>query len=439
MITVNERIVQYNAAGEALAAAANRVREATDEDLATAEAEFRAAQSEFQRCKVNMELDGEARAVPAFKPVPVADPTMLGMSAAEVRQYSLVKALRALMNAKLGEPNAWKEAGLEREASEMVARAMGKDPQGFFVPMDVQQRAGMTTGDATFAGNLVETSVLGASFIDLLRNRLAVRQAGCTYLGGLVGNIAVPRQTAAGTFYWVGATDNSALTGESHPTVDQVTMTPHVGGAYSDIGRSLILQSSIDVENMVANDIAKICALGIDLAALSGTGLTVYPKGVAAQTNVGSVIGGTDGAAPTWANIVAFETAVAAANADVGSMAYIVNAKTRGYLKSTPKVATYSATMMWDNASPDAPLNGYKTVVSNQARSDLTKGLGTGLSEIFFGNWADLIIGQWGSLDILVDPYTGGTAGTVRIIALQDVDVCVRHGESFARMADAIC
>ncbi len=92
--------------------------------------------------------------------------------------------------------------------------------------------------------------------------------------------------------------------------------------------------------------------------------------------------------------------------------------------------------MVWEaNASP---LNGYPAHVTNQVASDLTRGTGTGLSAIFFGNWADLIIGHWGTLDILVDPYTGGTSGTVRVIALQDVDVVVRQPASFAAMLDAI-
>ena len=48
------------------------------------------------------------------------------------------------------------------------------------------------------------------------------------------------------------------------------------------------------------------------------------------------------------------------------------------------------------------------------------------------------MIGMWGSLDIMVDPYTGSTAGTVRVVALQDVDVAVRNIESFATMVDAL-
>ena len=147
------------------------------------------------------------------------------------------------------------------------------------------------------------------------------------------------------------------------------------------------------------------------------------------------MIGGVNGLAPNWGHIVALETEVAVDNADVGALAYMTNARVRGRLRTTSKAGT-EAIMVW--GENNEPLNGYKAFVTNQVRSDLTRGTGTNLSAIFFGNWADLIIGQWGTLDILVDPYTGGTSGTVRVIALQDVDVAVRQPMSFAAMLDAI-
>ncbi|MBT9154932.1 MAG: hypothetical protein DDT39_01618 [Firmicutes bacterium] len=197
-----------------------------------------------------------------------------------------------------------------------------------------------------------------------------------------------------------------------------------------------MLQSSIDVDNFVRSDLATVLALAIDLAALHGTGVANQPRGIANTTGIGVVIGGVNGAVPTWANVVGLETAAAILNADVGSLSYITNARVRGRMKTTQKVATTDSVMLWEtNVSP---LNGYPVHVTNQVRSDLTRGTGTGLSAIFFGNWADLLIGQWGTLDILVDPYTGGTSGTVRVIALQDVDVAVRQPASFSAMLDAI-
>ncbi|MGF6348983.1 HK97 family phage major capsid protein [Variovorax sp. W2I14] len=82
-------------------------------------------------------------------------------------------------------------------------------------------------------------------------------------------------------------------------------------------------------------------------------------------------------------------------------------------------------------------MNGYRAAVTNAVPSNIAKGTGTDLSALIFGNFADLVIGMWGGLDLMVDPYTHSTTGTVRVTALQDVDVGVRNVESFATMEDA--
>jgi hypothetical protein len=133
---------------------------------------------------------------------------------------------------------------------------------------------------------------------------------------------------------------------------------------------------------------------------------------------------------------VKLETEIAADNADLGALAYITNTKVRGKLKETEKFTNGGREIWQDGATP---LNGYAAYVSNQVLSNLTKGSSSGVcSAIFFGNWADLIYGNWGVMDVLVDPYTGGTSGTLRVISLVDMDVIVRHPESFCLMADAL-
>lgn len=123
-------------------------------------------------------------------------------------------------------------------------------------------------------------------------------------------------------------------------------------------------------------------------------------------------------------------------NADIGSLAYVTNAKVRGKLKGTEKASSTGMFVWGDNSTP---LNGYNAVVTNQVSSALTKGSSSGVcSAIFFGNWADLVIGMWGGLDLLVDPYTASTTGSVRVVAMQDIDIAVRHPESFAAMLDAL-
>jgi HK97 family phage major capsid protein len=351
----------------------------------------------------------------------------VGMTDKEVRQYSLIRAINAQLRGD------WRGAELEADASRAVAQKLGKEPQGFFLPYDVQTRD-MTVGTTTAGGYLKETQLASGSFIEMLRNRMVLNAAGAQMLTGLVGDVAIPKQSAGATAYWVA---ESGAPTESQQTLAQVALAPKTVGAWTDISRKLLKQASIDVEGFVQRDIATVVGLAIDLAGLHGTGSNNQPTGVAATSGIGSVAGGDNGLAPTWAHVVQLETEVAQDNADVGAMAYVTNAKVRGKLKTTQVTATYGDRMIW--ADGPTPLNGYRSLVSNQVSSALTKGSSSGVcSAIFFGNWADLIIGMWGGLDVLVDPYTGGTSGTVRVIALQDVDVAIRHAESFAAMLDAL-
>ena len=191
------------------------------------------------------------------------------------------------------------------------------------------------------------------------------------------------------------------------------------------------------LSSFTQRDLATTLALGIQQAAINGSGASNQPLGILGTSGIGSVVGGTNGLAPTWDHIVDLETAVAVANADVGTLGYLTNAKVRGKLKKTFVDSPGSGERVWQQG--DAPLNGYRAGVTNAVPSNLDKGTANDLcSAILFGNWADLIIGMWGGLDLLVDPYTGGAAGTVRVIVHQDVDVAVRHAESFSAMLDAL-
>jgi len=361
-------------------------------------------------------------------PLPTAD---IGLTQREAKNFSFIRAINALAATGAESRKAREMAAFEIECSNAVSEKMGKEARGIFVPTEVQNRD-LVVGTATAGGHTVATDLLASSFIDLLRNRMSVMAAGARMMTGLVGNIAIPRQTGAATAYWV--TESNAPT-ESQQAFDQVLMSPKTVGAFTDISRKLLLQSSIDVEALVRSDLATVLGLEIDRAALNGSGSAPEPRGVMQTVGIGSVIGGGTGLAPNWGHIVALETAIATANADIGNMAYITNAKVRGKLKGTFVDGPGTGIPVFQQG--DTPLNGYRAIISNQVPSNLVKTT-TGLSAILFGNWADLMVGMWGSLDLMVDPYTHSTSGTVRVVALQDVDVAVRHVESFAAMLDAI-
>jgi len=350
--------------------------------------------------------------------------TKIGMSDKEADSFSIVRAVNALVTGN------WNDAGFEREASDSMAGKLGKRAQGFYIPTDVLMRD-LNVTTSTAGGHTVSTDLLSGSFIDMLRNKMSVVGLGATMMNDLVGNIAIPRQTGGATSYWVA--ESGAVT-ESQPAFDQVTLSPSTVGAFSDVSRRLLLQSSMDVEAFIRNELATTLALEIDRAAIEGSGSSNQPTGILNVSGIGAVAGGTNGAAPDWADIVDLESAVSVDNADMGALGYLTNASVRGKLLQTEK-ASSTGQYIWGEGNT---LRGYNAAVSNQVPSDLTKGSGTGLSAILFGNWNDLIIGTWGGIDINIDTSTGSASGTVRVVALQDVDVAVRHAESFASMQDAI-
>ncbi len=356
----------------------------------------------------------------------------IGMTGKEKRQFSFVRAINAAASRN------WKDAGLEREASDAVALLTKRSPQGFFVPNDMtSHKRVMTVGTPSAGGNLVATDLLSESFIDLLRNKMLVRQMGAQILGGLVGDVAVPSQTGGATSYWVPEGGDPTV---SQPVLGQLGMTPKTVGAFTDISRKLLLQSSIDVENLVKMDLSTVLALAIDLAAINGSGASNQPTGILNTVGIGDEAGGTNGGAPTWANIVNLWKLVAGANAAFGTLGFLTTVNAAAKLMTTEK-ATGTAQFIW----PDFPgedglarLAGFRAGVTEQVPSNLSKGTGSNLSAIIFGNFSDLIIGEWGALDVLVDPFTGGISGTTRVRVLQDIDVLVRRPASFSVMADAI-
>jgi HK97 family phage major capsid protein/HK97 family phage prohead protease len=332
----------------------------------------------------------------------------IGLSKKEVRSFSFQRAIASLMSP--GDRKLRELAAFEFEASEAAGKRYGVTPQGVMVPTDVLRRDINTSDD----NEIVATNLLAGSFIDVLRNASSVMQAGARMMPGLVGNVAIPKKATASTAAWI-STEGGASS-ESEPTFAQVTLAPKTVGAYTDMTRQAILQSTPAIEALIRDDLTQALALAIDKAGLEGSGASGQPTGIlnTAGVNKPSAFAA---AVPTFAEMVALETALAEDNALMGSLAYITDAATYGGLKTKSKD---SGSGMFVLEGGEA--NGYRVIRSQQATA----------GNVYFGNFADLLIGMWGGLDLTVDPYTASTSGTVRIVALQSVDVAVRHAVSFA-------
>jgi len=338
----------------------------------------------------------------------------IGLTEKEVKNFSLMRAINALANPH--DRKAQEAAAFEFECSRAAAEQYGRTSQGIMLPTDVLNNwtRDLSAGTDT---DMHGEDYRGGDFIDILRNESSVMRAGATILNGLSGDVRIPKKATAAASTWV--TEGNTVS-ESEMTVSNVAMTPRHLGAFTDITRQLLQQSSLSVEALVRDDLAQAIALAIDLGALMGDGSAGQPTGINSTSGINSVVLADLGATtdvPSFAEVVEMESAVAADNALRGNLAYIMNSAMYGALKTTEK-ATGTAQFV---VEPGNTVNGYNAIVSNQVTT----------GDAFFGAYQDLLVGFWSGLDILVDPYAGATAGNVRIIAMQTCDVAVRHAESF--------
>ena len=342
---------------------------------------------------------------------PLETPKDIGLSKKEMKRFSLVKGINALANPS--DRAAQRNAEFEFECSAAASEAYGRNSQGLMLPPEVlrdwNQRDLNTSDDAGIVGQ----DFRGGDFIDALTNSSSVMSAGATLLRGLQGDVKIPKKTGTSTAAFVSSEGTAVA--ESEMTIGSVTLSPKTLGCFTDVTRQLLTQSSLDVENLIRNDIAQSMALAIDAGALAGSGTSGNPTGIKNTSGINTVT--FAGANPTWAETVNMESQVAVDNALLGNLSYIMRADDYGSLKTTEK-ASGTAQFVVDR---DGRVNNYGVVVSNQPTA----------GDHYFGNFSDLLIGFFGGLDIIVDPYTNSSSGTVRVVGIQMIDVAVRNAVSF--------
>jgi HK97 family phage major capsid protein len=365
------------------------------------------------------------------EPVQTPD-SQLDLTVKETKRYSLLRLIQHQLDGRI-------KADFEIECSNEIAKRIGDNPQGYFIPWDIQNRdlaisiasegemrklallaerhgmhhaaRALTSVAATGAAELVGTNLRADLFVELLRNRSISGRVGVTILNGLQGNLSIPRQTGASTWEWTGeagTTTGSAL------TTGSISMTPKEGRAFQEYTRMLLLQSSPSIELLVQNDLLAVALLGIDKAVFHGSGSSNQPKGIANESGIGAVTGTDMG----WDAVVEFETDVAVGNADVARMFYVTNASVRGLMKTRSKVPNFPQYLMDDNGN----VNGYPSAISNQISSGY----------IFFGDFSPEILGYWGNLDVLVNPFAKDKEGITRVNIFADVDCALRQAASIS-------
>lgn len=341
------------------------------------------------------------------------------------KRFSLVRAIGAKVE---GKPLDGVELEMHQEGVR-EAKESGMAIRGIGVPMMITnpETRDLTDGTAATAGNLVATD-LDPNFILALRPRFVTRELGATFMTGLMGNLDIPRQTTTSSATW--AAENATAT-ETTPATEMINLRPNRLAAFTDVSAQLLVQASPDVEAWVRNDIALAIQTAVDSAALNGDGTSNSPTGILNTTGVNNIFAS---GALSWAEVVALESKIANDNADVNDMAYCSTPGVRGDMKGTLKTSGVSGYIWESDSIAGGMMNGYRAVATTQMPSDL--GGDSNDHAMIFGNWRDLIIAQWGGLDILVNPYTKGKEGLVEVIANSFWDVALRRAQSFAQIKD---
>ena len=378
------------------------------------------------------------------KPTPTVNP--VDVTQEKNVNYSIGAGIRAVMTGDWSS----KEAGFAREISQEVARSGVKktSDRSFFVPYSeiFKTRNTYVTSGATTGGNLVATNLLADEFIYSFDNAVKAVGLGIQTMSGLTGDVAIPRQSGKSTVYWLSS-ETTAIT-QSESTFDQVTLTPKNAAVLSKYSRQTLLQATPGIDDFIRNDLSQRIAVGVDAGIINGSGSSGQMTGILNQSGVGSVAGGTNGAAITIEHLVNLEKEVLIDNAGGDSMAYLTNAKVLADLKllRAGGSAAGNGSFLWNTdagrigrGGTPGIINGYAMDVSNNVPSNLTKGSSSGVcSAVIFGNFSSGILGVWGNgLEIEMGLESDDFAKALQSVrAITTVDFALRQPTSFAVMKD---
>lgn len=361
------------------------------------------------------------------------------------KRYDFVKVLRYLADVAKGErPDV--DIGFEREISDELANQTGRAVQGILLPDFIRAAANPSDGSLTLgtpayntdpaaggitgiggAGkNLVETLLLSGQFIDALVATLVLReQLGAEVLTGLVGNISIPKGGSI-TGGWISSEGGNAA--KKNPTFGQITAEPHTYGAYVDITRKLLLQSSVNVQAKVLEWLMYACANGLETAAFQGSGTAGQPTGLCT-----ALTGTAWSNAPTFDKIVDLIAATKIANSYKPSMKFVGNsgvwaklAKTRDF-----EVLTDGASTPKNVGAIGGSVRLLDTATNKVIGRDFVEANLMPNAKLLFGDFTQLTVCLWSGTDIVVDPYANDTNGGLRLVALQDSDILIKRPESF--------
>lgn len=345
----------------------------------------------------------------------------LDLSAPELKNYSLFRAMRASMN------KDWTKAGFELECNREISKRMNRLPRSetaFFVPLDkLLHRSGaqvqardMTVAGVSGSNYLVSTDNQPGSFIELLRNTSVSLRMGVTRLPGLVGNVTIPKMTAGNTAYWL-ADEGTQIT-ESQPTLGQLSLQPKNVAALTELSHQLLQQSTPAAEQLVMGSIARDIGLAVDVGVLRGSGASGQPTGIATTGSIGAFTG-TSLASP---GILDAQADVATANALNPGCGYVTTPAVAALLMQRPELPSTGTERLWKGNMLEGSLFGFPAMSSAQMST----------ATALFGWWPSVVLAEWGVLELMTNPFSDFTRGLTAVRGWYTCDVGVRYAGAWS-------
>ena len=376
-----------------------------------------------------------APAAPHIEVIENAAPTQekamsqVDLSPVEQKQYSYARAISAALARAEGQA----VSGFEVEVSQDMERNLPQGARshgGIFVPLRLSRApVGETLYNTATKGSETVFTEPG-EFIDLLRNRTLAVRLGATMMGGLQGPVSFPKQATAASAYWMAENDGTDVT-SSNMTLGTVTLSPKTLQTNTRVSRQYLAQSSVDVEAVIRRDLAEVHARKWDQAVFHGAGSANEPSGLYVSSGVNSV---AMGGVPTFGKLIDMVTEVNKDNALMGNGAFVTTPGMAGKLAQTVIAASTDTNMIWSGKVDDGMMTGYSAFSTNQILATLGGGSEHGL---IFGDFSQCMIGMWGGLEILVDPYAYKKQGLIEITSFQMCDIAFRHTTAFCKATGA--
>ena len=338
----------------------------------------------------------------------------------ERRQYSLASALQYMLTGK--------GADMEREISDDIYKRSGQKMGGersLMIPFNDESMRGIFSrtfsGFANVSGSgtgLVSQENKPEMFVDYVRTKIGVKNA--TFLTGLTGApVTIPVQSTDSSVAWVSGGTTSGVNEDvaaTIPVVTNIELNPHKLGGYIPVGRDLILSGNPDAISVSMRSLMANVAHKLGTTMLKGNASNPAITGLATATGVQTNVIATIASA-TWANMLNFAAKVEGLEVD-GELEFVMGAADKATFKSIAKGQYGSGFLCEDNM-----IDGHRVHVDGSLSS----------GDIYFGDFSNVLVGQWGGIELMLDPYTLALGGNVRVIISLVCDIAIRKPNTFVK------